>query len=927
MNNPDPRQSDSEDRGNFHLERPHRQIPFVGRESELDELERLLESTRDVVTIVGPPGVGKTRIAAELGERLYRKSYRTGDGVWMVSCRDLRAPIDIVRRVCRICGLSPPMGDDIDSIVESVGTELAERRQLLILDNLDEATEGGGELLDTWTEGATKCQFLTTSRQPLGLTRETTFELTPLAEQHGVEMFRRAADEFRFEPGEYDDETLRELVAQLDGLPLSLKLAAARTPVLPPADILERLDRELEVLSERAPDASRWRDSLRTSIVRSWKQLAPAERSALIQLSIFDGGFELEAAESVLDLQAYASEYTVAQVVQNLVQKSLAHREQSAEDVDRFALYSAVRSFASEKLEEIGDADAVARRRAEHFTATARDFAEALYDVPIEPHLRDFERRLPNIFGALVWALDAEPLAAAKLADALAMYNDLRATGNAGRDLFERIAGDLSSDTDESEYYAVRIDYRLVESRFRAGDFDFDEADRKFERLSERARKSGDPFTFGKALLRRVRIRKFDDQIESALELVDEALELLDDLDSSVYQLRLQSKRITLLGSLGRLEEAREAHRRAEAAADEHHDPLGRWNAHKHRWQLEFLRGNTGIARDAAERTRRIAEDIGDTRGLAYANMFEAMNALLSVRLDRALENIQIAFETAKPVASGWNLSQILTARGVVHLARREFDEAERDFDEARRIARRVGADSQVVATTLWRAILAFRRGDLSRGTSLLDSARTQGDSEHPMFPIAGGEKRIAQAARNIEEGQIREAHRELMAARTFTDRERDANSPSPSPTTEVKLAAHLLERTTETLFAEHRDAFDSIEGLLRVGRPNSNWFQIEGSEPADLSGRGPLRRLLSALVEQRLERPDEALDKADLLAAGWPDEELSPSDHAARVYQSVSELRSLGLDDILERDNRGYFLAPDVPIELVEGAVEQFSS
>ena len=108
---------------------------------------------------------------------------------------------------------------------------------------------------------------------------------------------------------------------------------------------------------------------------------------------------------------------------------------------------------------------------------------------------------------------------------------------------------------------------------------------------------------------------------------------------------------------------------------------------------------------------------------------------------------------------------------------------------------------------------------------------------------------------------------------------------------------------------------FGSLEGIVRFDRNGGSWFQVGRGTPVDLRGRSALRRIVRALGEHRLQSPGEGLDKGELLAVGWPDEELTESEHASRVYQAVSELRSKGLDDVLLSDRRGYFLDPDVPV------------
>jgi predicted ATPase len=356
---------------------PVQPTPFVGRERELGEVLALLDVHR-IVTLTGPGGSGKTRLALQAAAESVDQY---GDGVWFVSLAAVRDPQLIEPTIARVVG-GP---DDLHEF-------LAGKRTLLVLDNLEQLLPDAAAVV-----ARVEARILATSRSRLNVAAEQEFPVPTLPLDDAAALFTQRARQLdpRFEP----DAAVRQIAERLDGLPLALELAAARVKVLTPGQILERLGRSLDLLTSGAQDAPERQRTLRGTVEWSYRLLTIAEQRLFARLAVFAGSFELEAAEAVCSAEL--------DLLQSLIDKSLVRRG----EYGRFFMLGTIKALALEKLRDLGDASSLRRRHDDYFLGVAeeldaRERLSGMRDLSAES-LDRFERELPSFRSAHAGLLEA----------------------------------------------------------------------------------------------------------------------------------------------------------------------------------------------------------------------------------------------------------------------------------------------------------------------------------------------------------------------------------------------------------------------------------------------------------------------------------------------------------------------------------------
>jgi predicted ATPase/DNA-binding CsgD family transcriptional regulator len=352
---------------------------FVGRRGELAEVKRLLGGSR-LVTLTGIGGVGKTRLALRAAAGL-RRAFR--DGVWLVQLDQVRDPALVAQAVAGALGLQDRAGY---APAAALADYLAERQLLLVLDNCEHLVDEAAKLADRLLRAAAGMRVLATSRESLNMTGETVLAVPPLAVPEAGRRLTVAALA-RFPAAGLFAERAAQVVAgfalteanmaavagicrRLEGLPLAIELAAARLPALSPEQIDARLGDRLGLLTRGSRTQPARLQTLRASIEWSYELCSQAERLLWARLSVFAGGFELDAAEGICADHRLAAE-EVLELLAALVGKSIltaAH----GKGVARYRLPETLREYGQERLQETGEYAALRRRHRDWHEQLAR---------------------------------------------------------------------------------------------------------------------------------------------------------------------------------------------------------------------------------------------------------------------------------------------------------------------------------------------------------------------------------------------------------------------------------------------------------------------------------------------------------------------------------------------------------------------------
>jgi predicted ATPase len=349
--------------------------PFLGREHELEEVLGLL-SREDVrmLTLTGPGGTGKTRLAAQAAGAV-GDQYR--HGVWWVSLAPLRDAELVLETAGQALGAE-------DGLAEHIG----DKSMLLLLDNFEQVVDAASDIASLLAS-CPRLEVLATSREPLHVMGEQEYEVPPLVHEEAVGFFlaRARAVKPNFRP----DEAVSGICQRLDDLPLALELAAARVKALSPAQILERLEQRLPLLTGGPRDAPERQQTLRATIEWSYELLPAGEQKLFAGLAVFAGGCTLEAAEQVCDAHL--------DKLQSLVEKSLVRQTN-----ERFWMLETIREFAGERLARGGEYGSTAAAHAEYFAALA-ERAESRFGTSDEASwIKLLAREHDNLRAALAYS-------------------------------------------------------------------------------------------------------------------------------------------------------------------------------------------------------------------------------------------------------------------------------------------------------------------------------------------------------------------------------------------------------------------------------------------------------------------------------------------------------------------------------------------
>jgi predicted ATPase len=422
---------------------------LLGRERELADIRYLVAGGARLLTLTGPGGTGKTRLALELARSL---APDFPQGAVFVDLSPVSDATLVLPTIAEMLGLHEA-GEE--PLAEQLRAFLQSKRLLLVLDNLEQVTAAAPDIASL-VAVAPELVILATSRAPLRIRAEQEVVVGPLALPPAGEVvgsFMSPAVTLFLERAwaagteltltATNAGTIAEIVRRLDGLPLAIELAAARTKLFPPQAMLARLERRLPLRTGGAPDLPARQQTLRNTIAWSHDLLSAAAQTLFRRLAIFTGGSSFEAIEAVA---VPDGELDLYEGVAALVGQSLLRQDRS-EGEPRFTMLETIREYALERLEASGEPDELRRRHARFFLGLAEEAEPVAGSVPDPAELERLETDHDNLRGALTWSLTAEPALALRLSAALAWFWELRGYLSEGRSWLGRaLAADEGAD-------------------------------------------------------------------------------------------------------------------------------------------------------------------------------------------------------------------------------------------------------------------------------------------------------------------------------------------------------------------------------------------------------------------------------------------------------------------------------------------------
>jgi predicted ATPase/class 3 adenylate cyclase len=650
---------------------PVQPTPLVGRDRELAALLSLVRDSR-LVTLTGPGGSGKTRLALQVGAEL---EDQLSDGVFFVALAPITDPALVISTIAKTLGLREAEGEAID---ETLQRYLADKELLLLLDNfeqLPEATPAVAAVL----AAAPGLKALVTSRAPLRLSGEREYAVPPLSTEDAVALFTDRAQsvhaEFRLT--DENETAVTDICIRLDGLPLAIELAAVRVKLLAPQALLTRLEQRLPILTGGPRDAPARQQTLRAAIDWSYALLDKHDRTVFCQLGVFAGGCAVNTAEEVCG--------ATLDDLASLVDKNLLRRAEGAGGDPRVSMLQTIREYALEQLNAREEADELRRRHAEHYLGLAETSEPEILRADQALWLERLQYELDNFRAALRWSLDQDEVELA-----------LRLIGSLRRAWVAR--GYLGETRSWLETALSRG--KEVESRVRA-----------------------------KALYGLGRVALVQADYEYAVPRLEQSTELfrkLDDAEGLVYS----------LADIGWIETARGSLDRARQLADESVAIARRSGdetliaAAVHSLACTTLEhGQHARAKELFEESLALRRSLGDKRNVASSLGYLGLVALLEGDYDNATTSLERSLALGRELENRLIVSSALANLALASLLRGEPKPAASLARESLDLSRELGDKRTIVECLHVLADVAATAEQFSRAATLTGAAEALHDA------------------------------------------------------------------------------------------------------------------------------------------------------------------------------------------------------
>jgi predicted ATPase/serine/threonine protein kinase len=702
---------------------PQPTTSFVGREQKVAEVRESVERDR-LVTLVGPGGIGKTRLTLEVA-RSALGSFR--DGVWFVELAGLSEPGRVAPAVAAVLDIRE---EGHRPLIETVCDALKPKELLLVIDNCEHVVEACAEIVDAMLHASEGLRVLATSREVLGVGGEAVWPVPPLMvpasasveDLEPCEAVRLFVDRARLGRPDFtltarNAGAIGELCRRLEGIPLAVELAAARVRVLPVEQVVEKMDDRFRLLTGGSRRAVRRQQTLRATIDWSYDLLTAEERALLRRLSVFAGGWTLEAAEAVACGPARPrTTPEILDLLTHLVDKSLVTTEAMGGRM-RYRMLETIRQYAREKLLDVGEAEAALRAHRDWFLELAYNARSEFYGPRQSEWLEVFEAEHDNLRAAIAWSLrvarDVEE--SLRLTVAMRYFWHARGHWTEGRHLTEEALALGKTPP------ALRADALFGLATLAELQADNEYALTLLEECVALCRSLGDDEGIARANTARSRITSAMGKYEVARTLLEETLTLCRKLGNA----KLINKAMLSLG------------------------------------QQAMLGGDLNLALSSYEEALTAYRHAGDKMEVAWVLANIGDGAWLQGDFDRAERTLKesraMALELSHDYMVAWGsdvLGRVLTDKG-------DYDSAASLFEEAIAIFRNLPLYPELIDVIESTAFAAARRDDRVRAVCLAEAAaHCRRAMRKPLEPVyaAALERRIGPVREALTAEQIEQA-------------------------------------------------------------------------------------------------------------------------------------------------------------------------
>ena len=798
---------------------PAQLTSFVGRDRELAEVGGAVGAAR-LVTLTGVGGCGKTRLALHAAAEA---ADRFPDGVRWVELAPVSDPDLVAYVVARTFGLRE---EESRPVIDTLAEQLAGVNALVALDNCEHLVGACAGLVERLLRAAPGLRVVATSREALGVPGEVTWQVPSLDDEAATQLFIERAAQVRpgFSPDADETVLVTQICRRLDGIPLAIELAAARTRMMSPARIAAVLDDRFRLLTGGGRTALPRQQTLETSVAWSHDLLDDQERALLRRLSVFAGGFTLDAAETVGAADPL-DQYAVLDAISRLVGKSLVHVDHDAEG--RYRLLETIRLYAGQRLVESGESDATRDRHLAFFLSLAERAEPEIVRADGADWLAALERDHDNLRAAMEWAESTGASEAfQRLTIALTLFFELHSHLVAGGRWFARA---LARDEVPS---VLRARALWGAAHVAVYGEDLATVECRAPEALAMAEQVGDPWALGRALNINGLVQAFSDP-EAARRVLKRSIELgrrtgddwavvdgwkmltmtwifQDDYDAlapALAEFRSVSERLgskffiawyhTTIGWIGAFRGDFARARQALELALEYDAELG--GAATAGFAIPFvgaIESLTGAYDEGLARLERFVERAsasGDALGLGCALPFLAQ---LRIGLGRPIEAVALLephIELSRSLGMAWYLSWDLSILGRGFLATGNVDGAQAAWDEAKSVAHSIVNLRVLAMANHGLGEVARLRADSIRAEDLYHQALSQRVERRLLPDIA--ESLEALGGLSCGQESYREATRLLGAAAALRRSIGYARWPADVPGHEavVARARHAL--------------------------------------------------------------------------------------------------------------------------------------